>query len=319
MRRRRRFVALPVVLVGLAVIAACGGSDPAPANTTNPQGSIAGNSASGFVNSSGGASGSNGASGGSNGNTGPQPSGLTETTEESMDFNGTARPYLLTKPKTLTDGKKYPLVISFHGTPGSPKEMHDQLPFDYKSQDGAFVAYPAAGDGTEWNLNLPSDGNADMDFVKALIDELAGKNPIDPARVLGFGYSGGGYFLSQYACRVGGVLKMVAIISGGAPELRDGDQKRANECVICPAGPIPMFISHGMADTSEVPFEGGDFARICWAEQNGCGNSSYSNIGGPCVAYKGCEKPVQWCAVPDLGHAPWNESIGAAWAMFNGL
>lgn len=315
--RRRRLV-VPLVLVVLAVVSACGGSDPAPAPSNGPSGSIAGNSAGGISSSGGG--GSNG-SNGTSGKGGPAPTDYVDTTEESMDFDGATRPYLLSKPKELVDGKKYPLVIAFHGTPGTPQEMREQLPFDYASRGDAFVAYPQAGDGAEWNLNLPSDGNADMDFVKALIDELASNLPIDASRVLGFGYSGGGYFLSQYACRVSGVLKMVAVISGGAPEFHDGDEKRPNDCVVCPAGATPIFIAHGKDDHSEVPFEGGDYARICWAAQNGCTTSSVKNIGGPCQEYKGCEKgkTVQWCAVPDLGHTPWGESMGAAWVMFNGL
>lgn len=316
-----RRVVLPGALVVLALIAACSSDEPAP-SSDNPTGSIAGASASGFVNSSGGASGksSSGSTSGTSG--GLQPSDLVETTEESMDFQGATRPYLLSKPKEIDAAKQYPLVISFHGNPGSPKEQHDLLPFDSASKGAAFVAYPAAGDGTEWNLSLPSEGNADMDFVKAFVDDLASKYPIDTSRVLGFGYSGGGYFLSQYACRVGsGVLKMVAILSGGAPELHDGDQKRPNDCVVCPAGAVPMFIAHGETDESEVPFTGGDFARICWAEQNGCTNSSLSNLQAPCQAYKGCDdgKPVQWCPVPNQGHAPWPGSVQAAWSMFSGL
>jgi poly(3-hydroxybutyrate) depolymerase len=116
-------------------------------------------------------------------------------------------------------------------------------------------------------------------------------------------------------------MKMVALVAGGAPEFHDGDQKRTDECVICPAGPIPIFIAHGMNDQSDAPFEGGDFARICWAEQNGCTNSSLHQIGGPCSTYNGCKdgNAVEWCPVPDWDHAPWTGSIQAAWTMFSGL
>lgn len=319
MRRLRLASLFPVSLVTLALLAACSSdAGPATSNNNTSGGSIAGTSTSGFQNSSGGASGN---TSGSTGSSGVQATDFVDTTEESMDFQGATRTYLLSKPKTVDQGKKYPLVISFHGNPGSPKDQHDLLPYDSASKDQAFIAYPLAADGSDWNLNLPTDGNADMDFVKGLIDELAGKQPIDPARVLGFGYSGGGYFLSQYACRVPGVLKMVAIVAGGAPELHDGDQKRTDDCVICPAGPVPIFIAHGMNDQSDSPFEGGDFARICWAEQNGCTNSSLHQIGGPCATYNGCNegKPVEWCPVPDLDHTAWKGSIQASWTMFNGL
>ena len=319
MRRLRVTDLLPVSLVALGLVAACGGSDSAPGDANNTSGgTIAGTS--GFGTSAGGTSGRPSSSSGGTTTGGLQPTDLVDTTEESLETGGATRTYLLSKPKTIDTNKKYPLVISFHGNPGSPKAQHDLLPFDSASKDQAFVAYPLAADGSDWNLNLPTDGNADMDFVKALIDELASKQPIDAGRVLGFGYSGGGYFLSQYACRVSGVLKMVAIVAGGAPEFHDGDQKRTDDCVICPAGPIPILIAHGMNDTSDAPFTGGDFARICWAEQNGCTNSSFKNMGA-CSAYNGCNdgKPVQWCPIPNLDHTAWQGSVQAAWTMFNGL
>lgn len=298
----------------LAIVSACGGSDDTPADNSkgNPGGSIVGSATSGVVNSSGGASGKSTTS-----TSGTIGTDLVDTTEETLD----GRSYLLSKPKTLVADKKYPLVIMFHASGSTPKGMHDALPYDSASKDEAIIAYPAAGDGSEWNLNLPNDGNGDMDFVKALIDDLAANQPVDASKVLGFGYSGGAYFLSQYACRVKGPLKMVALLAGGAPEFHDGDTKRTpSDCVECPGGGIPMFIAHGQNDT-ESPFDGGDYARICWAEQNGCTNSSLKGIGGPCSQYNGCKNgdTTQWCSVPDQDHKPWTPSMGASWVMFRDL
>jgi polyhydroxybutyrate depolymerase len=236
-----------------------------------------------------------------------------------MDFNGSTRHYILSKPKTFDAGKKYPLVLNLHGNPALPQNEKDVLPFDTVTKQEAVIAYPGAANGSDWDFSLPDDGNPDMPFIKALIDELATKASIDPDNVLGFGYSGGAYFLSQYACRVGGVLKMVAIVSGGAPEPHPGDQQRDDDCVICPGGAVPMFIAHGMNDQTEVPFEGGDYARICWAETNGCNADDLTDVEAPCKKYNGCDQPLTWCPVPNQDHAAWVPSMQRAWDMFKSL
>lgn len=310
-------MALPPSLVLLAALSACGSSssDPPPKDSSTSGGSIAGAS-SGF-GSSGGASGKS--SSGSNGATsGTVPSDLTDTSEESFDVDGTTHTYLLTKPKNVDANKKYPLVLNLHGHAKTPADEHTLLPFDSASGDQAIIAYPAATDGSDWDLNLPAD-NPDIKLLKALIDELEGKANIDKSRVLGFGFNSGAYFLSQVSCRVEGMFKMVSIVSGGAAEGSD-DEKRPNGCVKCPAPGIPTFISHGQDDKGDFDFGSGDFARLCAAEQNGCQSGSLHNDGDPCQSYNGCPdgKKVEWCPVPN-SDGPWQGSMRVSWNMFSSL
>jgi len=48
-----------------------------------------------------------------------------------------------------------------------------------------------------------------MNFIAALPDEIKTKANVDTTRVLGYGYSGGGFFLTQFTCRFGGIFKAI--------------------------------------------------------------------------------------------------------------
>jgi polyhydroxybutyrate depolymerase len=230
-----------------------------------------------------------------------------------MDFDGSTRTYILAKPKQYDATKKYPLVFNLHGNPGDAAGEAAILPFDQVSNQDAVIVYPLAADGAEWDW---SDNSEDIKWFKPLVAEVAKKASIDTTRVLGFGYSGGAYFLSQYACKVGGVLKAAAILSGGAPEIDN------NGFVDCPSGKLPIILMHGKDDNTEVPFDGGDYAQQCWAHNNRCTDGSLADWGmdAPCQKYSGCDdNPVVWCAVPNQGHNPWVPGMQAAWDFFKAL
>lgn len=240
-------------------------------------------------------------------------------TDETMDFGGRQRRYILVKPKTYDAKKTYPLVLSFHGNPASAQAQRAILPFETVSKEEAIVAYPNA---VESDWDFAANDNTDVPWMRPLVDEIAKKVTIDPKRVLGYGYSGGAYFISQAACRVGGVFKMITIGAGGAPEKYRDDQTESEQgCIPCDGGPVAALIVHGMNDTSEVPFAGGDFARKCWAETNACTQDDLVDSKAPCKTYKGCSAghDTMWCPVPDLGHELWLPSMQVAWDMFKAL
>jgi polyhydroxybutyrate depolymerase len=247
-------------------------------------------------------------------------------TDQTMQFEGTTRIYLLAKPKNYDASKRYPLVLSFHGNPADAKGQAAGLPFHTVSGSDAIIAYPQAasvdGDGFSWDLYTPTDSNADMNFIKALIAEIkANKANIDDTKVLGFGYSGGGFFVAQYACRFGSVFKAVSVNAGGGPdEPQMGYPKRDNGCYICPGGPIATVVTHGADDTTVTP-DSGEFTAACFASANSCGDTSTATSPAPCELQDGCptDKPVEHCIVPGVGHEPWQNAMSLAWAFFKAL
>lgn len=304
-------VRLASVCVGTVMVAAglgaCSRDSTAPAKDDPTSG---GGPEGGAASSSGGSS-----------ETGVESPRPVEITTESMQFEGVARTYVFAKPKAFDAAKSYPLVFSFHGNPGSAEGQAGSLPFDSVSQGEALIVYPGAIDGN-WDLYTPTDMNADMNFIKALIDEVATKVPaIDKKRVYAYGYSGGGFFITQFACRFAGVFKAIALNSGGGPdEEQMGFPKRANGCFICPGGPIATLVIHGEAD-NEVDVASGLFTATCFASTNSCGDTLTPSEPTPCETTDGCPAatPVKRCILPGIGHGWWDQGLKVSWSFFKSL
>ncbi|MBN9163151.1 MAG: hypothetical protein BGO98_36625 [Myxococcales bacterium 68-20] len=64
-------------------------------------------------------------------------------TKETMSHGGRTRTYYLAIPTDYDANKSYPLVLSFHGNPGSAEGMSKGLPFDSVSPEGRRHRVPA--------------------------------------------------------------------------------------------------------------------------------------------------------------------------------
>jgi polyhydroxybutyrate depolymerase len=301
---------LGAAVVTIAALACDSTSDPG----TGP-------GADGGTTSSGGTSGasSSGASSGTSGNV-PKPS-YVDVTAETFEIGGSIRQYFLAKPKPYDAQKSYPLVMSFHGNPGTANDMKTGLPFDSVSTNQAVIVYPGSIDPGGWQIYEPTDQNVDMPFIEALVDEVAKKVKIDKSRTFGFGYSGGGFFIAHFACRHGGIFKAISVNAGGGPdEDAMGYAKKPNGCYVCPGGPVATIVTHGAADT-EVEVGSGEFTALCYASTNGCDESMSATKPAPCQQYDGCPagKPVKQCIIPGQGHGPWQGAMKEAWDFFNAL
>jgi polyhydroxybutyrate depolymerase len=244
-----------------------------------------------------------------------------DTTDETFTFGGATRSYILSVPVDYDAGKTYPLVLEMHGNPGTAAFMLQNLPFDRVSRREAIVVYAQAA-GTDWDLATPADQNDDMAYLRALVDEVASKLSIDKQRVLGTGWSGGAFMASQTACRLGGLFKAIAILSGGAPyESSDGTPaKDGSGFLSCPGGPVATLVIHGEND-GVVSRDSGEYAAAHWAHVNGCGSTLAATTPAPCQRYAGCPQatPVQLCMIPGQDHGVWREGFAATWAFFESL
>lgn len=241
-----------------------------------------------------------------------------ELTAVSTTFGGQARNYLLGVPRDYDPSRTYPLVMLFHGNPGTRERMRKDAPFEVASRRAAILVYPSAAEGGAWDLYEPTATNKDMSFVRSLPAEVARSYNVDPSRVFGFGFSGGAFLMAQMGCRFGqSAFRAVSIHSGGGPnESRAGFAQRADECFVCPGGPLPTLVIHGDAD-GQVVKESGAFTARCVAETNGCSDFPKTSVApSPCFAAPGCQKTVEWCLVPNLGHALWDRGMQTAWDFF---
>ncbi|MBX3190758.1 MAG: hypothetical protein KF819_27420 [Labilithrix sp.] len=268
---------------------------------------------------SSGSSGSSGASGSSGGGDAPAGASVT-TTHETLTFGGVERRYILSVPNDYDPGRAYPLVMEFHGNPGTAQGMLDAFPFDRASQGEAIVVYPNAA-GQDWDLYSATDQNPDMPYVKAVIEAVGAKYSVDASRVLGFGWSGGAFFVNQLACRFPGLFKAIAPQAGGAPEepMLANAEKLPNGYLKC-SGKVAAIVGHGDADDVVAPASG-EFSAMYWAYVNGCGEGRSETSPAPCQKYDGCPAalPVHLCKIPGLKHPPWAQAQAASWAFFRAL
>lgn len=244
-------------------------------------------------------------------------------TNETMQSFGRTRSYVLFVPKPYDGSKKYPLVLSLHGEPGSGAGQHNAFPFEQASGADAIVAFPDGTSGA-WDLVTAPASNADMTFLKELVDEIASKYNVDKTRAFATGYSNGAFMANQMACRFAGLFKGVASHAGGQPQEIGGDTKYgSNGCIQCPGGATAAIIVHGTGD-GVVSLDTGLYAARCQATNNGCTDANPPATGvspAPCAKFDGCNagKDVHYCAIAGLGHTQWAQGDATAWAFFKGL
>ena len=115
-------------------------------------------------------------------------------------------PYRLMKPIRIEAGRRYPLVISLHGSGGIGDDNLSNLRFwngvmaqrQWREEYPSFVLVPQRKPGGYWGPK-PDDGRVadfyvrnDLLPVLDLIDEIKQEFPIDESRIYAIGSSGGG-------------------------------------------------------------------------------------------------------------------------------
>jgi len=194
---------------------------------------------------------------------------------------GGDRPVELKAPATLTDGKKYPLVVVLHGygASGFVQSAYfgaSMLP----AMDAALVLAPDGlidSTGKQfWNADAACcdfDGKKpdDVAYIGKLIDDVLDTWPVDPDQVFIVGHSNGGFMAYRMACERADVIAAIAPLAGLA----------ASDAAKCtPSRPVNVLHMHGTADDT-VPFGPltaigtvGALGSVAqWAEKNGCGTT----------------------------------------------
>ncbi len=124
---------------------------------------------------------------------------------EPAAFEG--MPYRLMPPLEVEPSKRYPLIVSLHGSGGTGDDNLSSLRvwngvmarLAWREKYPAYVLVPQHGAGAIWGpkpFNRPDVEDLyvknDLEPVSRLLDDLLARLPIDPARVYVLGSSGGG-------------------------------------------------------------------------------------------------------------------------------
>jgi polyhydroxybutyrate depolymerase len=136
------------------------------------------------------------------------------------------RRYIVHVPPQARENRPLPVILSFHGGGGTAKGGQEYAGADpLADREGIIMVYPE-GTGTlprrlhTWNAGsccgYARDHHVDdVGFVRALLDDLARRAPVDQRRVYATGLSNGGMMSYRLAAELGDRIAAIAPIAGG--------------------------------------------------------------------------------------------------------
>lgn len=177
-----------------------------------------------------------------------------------VDSTGKARDYIAHAPPTYTSGKRYPLVMVFHGQPSNAADMPGRTGMNQVADaHGFLVVYPD-------QTFLP-------EAVGELIDHFVAIWGADPKRVHATGFSRGATLMYELAEKLPGRFGAIAPVSGG----RNGERPLPQ--------PVSLLTFQGSLDRLAP---GWTITNNSWAKAAGCGGEKVTSItmeGGPAHIY----------------------------------
>lgn len=256
----------------------------------------------------------------------------------TLTHDGLERMYRLHVPPAAAGREPLPVLLAFHGGGGQATqfESSSNLP-PLAEEEGFLLVFP---DGTgvgslhTWNAggccgSAASRGVDDVGFVSALLDHLALRVEVDPARIYATGHSNGAMMSYRLAMELGDRVAAVAPV-GGAMIVDTFRPVRA----------VPVLHIHSVDDPRAL-YEGGtgpnfpgtnvrvdhrpvEEALALWREANGCpdtpttvetrsgapgtrseGHTATLLRWGPCAS----GAPVEHWRLTGAGH-PWPGASG---------
>jgi len=170
-------------------------------------------------------------------------SAAAAVTEQRTDLtvDGVARWYLLTTPPVRAGAGPLPVVVDLHGlAEGATLEAMTTQFGPTAQRDGFIVVFPeGTGSPVGWDIAPATSAhpNHDIDFMKAMLDQLEAHECVDTSRIYAAGFSDGALFTSLLACTMAGRFAAFAAVAGAVmPEPCD------------PGRRVPIVAFHGTAD-----------------------------------------------------------------------
>jgi polyhydroxybutyrate depolymerase len=268
-----------------------------------------------------------------------------------LTIGGRVRDYRLHVPPAAAAGRALPLVLNLHGATQNGQLEELQTGMDASAdRDGYLVAYP---DGTRIEKTLTPDpvaGDAqygfnagaccgdpstkkidDVDFVLAVISDIAARTPVDLRRVYVTGMSNGGMMAYAMAAEASTHIAAIASVAG-----------QVELASIHPKRPVPTLEFHSV-DDPVARFEGTAGAQPpdrysvmdgidAWVRADGCdstphdgtpivGTGTSAGLGATLVTYSGCRAgtKVELWRLSGSGHvwpgAPFNTGPRNTWIL----
>lgn len=210
---------------------------------------------------------------------------------KTIQHNNLTREYSIYVPASYTGTTSVPLLFNFHG--GNDVIANWQTTADMRpiADTANFIlVYPQArpdpsdGNSLNWLPKTPGTFD-DVTFVNTLIDSIASSYLIDPNRIYACGYSLGGEFSYELACKLNNRIAAIGAVAR---------TMQANPNSYCaPVHPTGILTILGTNDFIS-PYNGLTFGGIeyyisaaathsYWATQNNCDTSATMSSASPSV------------------------------------
>lgn len=163
-----------------------------------------------------------------------------------INVDSVDREFIVAIPSTPPPPAGYPLVFMFHGTSQGGELFFNESQWKEKGEAENFITvFPTAlryryyDNGTQrtttkWHTGEIDDSACpgqilrdDNNFVRAMLDSIAARYPIDRARVFASGFSNGAAYASKLAIQMSDVFSAVAV-SGGTVHKSDSGKPVRN-------------------------------------------------------------------------------------------
>ena len=247
-------------------------------------------------------------------------------TNQTIQFQGTTRQYIVHVPTGYTGKSPVPLVMDYHPILLDYNFERANSGYATKADQEGFVVVFPNGIDNAWNVGpccTSSRTVDDVGFSKAVISAVEGQLCIDRKRVYAVGYSMGGGMAMKMACDA---TDLIAAIAPAAFDLMDP----SNNWVCQPSRPITVVSFRSTGDPV-VPYNGGPtnppnglpititflgavgtFKK--WAQLDMCSGSAVDNssLGTGCQTYKQCGQGVEvtLCTKQGGGHDTCDPNVG---------
>ncbi len=137
----------------------------------------------------------------------------------NITFDGLEREYTIYVPSSYDGLTPVPLIFSFHGGGGTASGHIAINNFSELAESENFIAvYPQAAidpqDGSNAWIHKAPTSHDDIFFIEAIIDTLNNEFLINNDRIYACGYSEGGIFSYELACRLNSRIAAISSVSG---------------------------------------------------------------------------------------------------------
>jgi polyhydroxybutyrate depolymerase len=246
--------------------------------------------------------------------------------EFKLNHQGLERAYRVHVPRAFQrSAAPMPLVMAFHGGGGNMDIQATDRFYGLITQSersNTLLVFPngysrlPSGKLATWNAGICC-GKArdkqidDVGFVRAVLDDVSQRLPVDPKRVFATGMSNGGMLTYRLACEMADRIQAIASVAG-----TDGTGPGCH-----PSRPVPVLHIHAK-DDDRVLFNGGsgsdsdthaDFVSVPdtiskWVGLDACSPQARTVLevpGARCEVHTGCAggAQVKLCVTDTGGHS----------------